>query len=108
MAHIINLEWKAFNLNLQMLDQSLRAAHPTYAGNQAHSRLELIFTEAPSEQMQAEIIAWYDALNEQSPEAAYKSKDQEAAEQQAAKDAAKAKLVALGLTEADLKALLGV
>ena len=168
MAHIINLNWKKFNLNLSVLDQTLRAKYPSYAGNQAHNNLELIFTEDPfiipmktvltdvprvdvdgnpvfdkipkldvdgnpminevdgsviledgpnqiidqvSSQevaglsIEQEVKEWFEALNEQSPEAVYKSAAEEKAEQDALKQAALDKLAALGLTPEMIKAL---
>lgn len=105
----INLQWKPFNVDLQKLDQDLRALYPSYVGNQAHAHLELWFQDEVTDQDQVDIQAMWDGLTETSPEAvSYKSQAQVALDQQAKKDSAKAKLLALGLDEAEIKALLGV
>lgn len=108
----IELQWKEFSVNLPMLDQKLRAEHPEYAGNQAHNILELWFTEEPSQEAKEEIVAYWEALDEESEEAtSYKTQAQieadAAADKAAKKASAAAKLEALGLTADEIAAILG-
>lgn len=107
--YMMKLEWKAdFKVDLAALDQQLRSMHEQYVGNQAHNHLELWFSEEPTEADKEAIQAMWEGLDEQSPWAlSYKSAEAMKAEQDAQKESAKAKLAALGLTEAELKALLG-
>jgi hypothetical protein len=104
----MTLQWKEFSVDLRALDASLRAAHPHYAGNQAHSVLELWFDEEPSQEDKDAIEALWAALD---PDDAMVENYQSAAQLKTAADAkresGRAKLAALGLSEDELKALLG-
>lgn len=104
----IELQWKQFNVDLAALDQQLRSSHSNYVGNQAHAVLELWFNEEPSGAQKEEIQAIWANLDEVHALAqSYKSAAQIAESQAARKASAKAKLAALGLTEAEIEALLG-
>lgn len=107
--HMMKLEWKEFNVDLKTLDAQLRASYPTYAGNQAHSCLELWFTEEPSQEDKELIQLMWDEIDSDQHAMAqsYQSAGVVKAEAEAKKASAKAKLAALGLTEDELKALLG-
>jgi hypothetical protein len=105
----LELQWKEFNIDLQTLDAELRISYPLYIGNQAHSVLELWFNEEPNQADKDSIQAIWDAIDSnQHPMAqSYKSAAQVKTEREVQKASAKAKLVVLGLTEDELKALLG-
>lgn len=98
----MELQWKEHKISLQLLEGEMRK-NPSYVGNQAHSVLELYFSEEPSEEQKEEILAFYDSM----VEIDYKSKEQIESEKEAKKEAAMAKLQTLGLTLDELKALLG-
>lgn len=107
--YIIKLDWKEFSVDLAALNQQLIAAYPNYVGNQAHSVLELCFSEEPSQEDKAAIEQLWAALDPDDDLAAsYQSFDQIQAAKEAQKQSAKAKLLALGLTETEAQALLGV
>jgi hypothetical protein len=103
------LEWKEFSVDLKAIDAKFKADYPNnYAGNQAHSIMELYFTEELTEQMNTDIDAYWDDLTAESAEAtSYQSAAQLAQVTATQKTSAKAKLAALGLTEDEIKALVG-
>lgn len=69
--YIIELEWKELNLDLEAIDAKLKVDYPlNYKGNQAHSKLELIFDAEPNQAEKDAILAYWEALDEQSAEAA--------------------------------------
>jgi hypothetical protein len=103
------LQWKEFNINCGDIEAWLRSniATPFY-GMSANSKLEIHFESEPSEQEKADIQAYWDGLTDQSAEAqSYESREDIEAATLAKKVSAKAKLAALGLTEDELKAILG-
>lgn len=105
---MLKLEWKDCKIDLQALDQQLRASYPAYVGNQAHAHLELWFSEEPAQADKDAIKALWDSIDaNHALSKSYKSMDEIKAMQQAKKDSAKAKLSALGLDADELKALLG-
>lgn len=105
---MMKLEWKEHKVDLQALDQQLKAMILQYVGNQAHAHLELWFSEEPSQEQKEAIENMWAAIDAAHPLAqSYKSADEIKAQQVAKKESAKAKLAALGLTEDELKALLG-
>lgn len=105
----LEMNWKSFNVNLQKLDQDLRALYPNYVGNQAHRVLELWFKEEISEEIKAEIEKMWEDLTETSEKAvSYKSQSEISEEQNNKKQSAKSKLKALGLTDEEILALMGV
>lgn len=105
----MKLEWKEFNLSLSEVEVWMKAnAGEHYCGNQAHSCLELWFLEEPSEEIKEAIEAHWDALEDNSDEAeAYQSYEDLAADRAAKKASGKAKLLALGLSEDEVAALVG-
>jgi hypothetical protein len=105
----IRLDWKEFNLDMNTVEAWFRAnAGEHYLGNGAYSCLELYFSEEPSQEIKDAIAAYWDGLDEESEEAtAYVSRADREAEKALKKDAGKAKLLALGLTEEEVAALVG-
>lgn len=104
----IELQWKEFNIDLRALDAKMRLDYASYTGNQAYSILELWFSEELSQEDKDAIVAYWDGLTEESDEASsYESAADLEADRIAKKASAKAKLEALGLTEDELKAILG-
>lgn len=108
---MMKLEWKQFNIDLKTLDAQLRASYPVYVGNQARQEhLELWFTEEPSQEDKDAILALWDSINSDQHVLAqsYVSASAIQADKETKKQSAKAKLLTLGLTEAEVQALLGV
>lgn len=105
----LELDWKSFNLNLASVETWLRSnAGDQYTGNSADAKLNLWFQEEPSQEIKDAIQAYWDGLEEDSAEASdYKSQEQVKADVEAKKSSAKAKLLALGLTEDEVNALVG-
>lgn len=104
----MKLNWKEFSVDLKALDTSLRADHPHYCGNQAHSVLELWFTEEPDQTAKDAIQALWDSIDSNhAMVASYKSAAQIQAAQDAKKESARSKLAALGLDSDEIKAILG-
>jgi len=102
----LELQWKQINIDLRAVDAKLRSEYPSYKGNQAANCLELWFEEMPSQEDQDTIKAYWEALDESSSEAvSYKSEAQLEIEKQNKKLSAKAKLLALGLSEEEVAAL---
>ncbi len=113
-TYMIKLQWQAFNVSLPAIEDELRAQYPSYVGNQAHSVLELHFNADPSiapengQSPQALIEAWWAAMTSSSAEAtAYQSAAQIESAAATAKASALSKLQALGLTSAEIAALVG-
>jgi hypothetical protein len=100
--------WKPFNLNLALVEAKMKEiAGDKYVGNQAHSILEFYFSEEPSQEIKDAIEAFWDGLDDQSPEAQYKSAAEIQAEVEAKKASGRAKLKALGLDDGEVSALVG-
>lgn len=73
----LELQWKEFNLDLEAIDAKLRLDYPNYTGNQAHSCLELWFSEEPSQEDKDAVMAYWDGLSSESDEAtSYRSRQQ--------------------------------
>lgn len=106
----LELQWKEFNIDLPALDSQLRASYPSYVGNQAYSVLELWFNEEPSQEDKDAIQALWDGIEDDQHALAqsYTSQADIEAEIEVKKQSAKTKLLALGLTEDEVKALVGV
>ena len=101
----LELKWKDFSVDLSAIDLKLRADYPTYTGNQAHSYLELWFTEEPDQTAKDAIQALWDGITKKSAIAkSYKTQDQIKADQAALKQSAIDKLVSLGLTPEQVEA----
>lgn len=108
----IELKWKDFNINLSLINNKIKLDYPSYKGNQAYSLLELWFDEVSDEEVEA-IKSYWDSITEGSEEAtSYKSGEQVIQEAQESKqelvESAKTKLATLGLSEAEISAILGV
>jgi hypothetical protein len=105
----MKLEWKEFNLDMNSVEAWMENnAGEHYCGNSAGSALELHFEEEPSQAEKDAIAAYWAALEEESDEAlVYQSKAERDADKAAKKAAGKAKLLALGLTEDEIAALVG-
>ena len=104
----MKLEWKEFNVNLQMLETWLKAQSDLYVGNSADTALTLWFSEEPSEEVKEAVETKWAEIDEESDEAATYVSAQDVLDAQVAKKASgKAKLLALGLTQDEVDALLG-
>lgn len=106
----MSFSWKEFNVSLVLLETWLREnAGAGYCGNCASgASLELYFIEEPSQEIKDAVQAYWDGLEDDSAEASdYKSQEQINADVEAKKASAKAKLLALGLTEDEVNALVG-
>lgn len=88
----LELQWREFNVDLEAVDAKLRLEQPSYKGNQAANCLELWFEELPSQEDQDAIVAWWEALTEESAEVvSYRSQEQIQAAIQAIKEGIPAK-----------------
>lgn len=105
----LQLNWHPFSLNLQQIDTKFRTDYPNnYVGNQAHSVLELYFENELTEQMKTDIQTYWDSLTAESSEAiGYISFSSIQEDRTTKKVSAKNKLLALGLTADEVKALVG-
>lgn len=119
MTHDINLSWKkneageVIKMNLEMVQAWVEAHSSNSDGLSANSQLQVHFKDEESRNEAKEAIeAYWEGLDESSDEALdYKSSDDMRAEAAAAASAAsasaKAKLKALGLSDAEVAAILG-
>lgn len=109
----IDLAWKSFNVNVKEFSDAVLAAHPDCKGAQSCATLEIWFLEKPAQETEDAIKAMWDAIDsdQHSMALSYKPMSQIIAEEQADKAAkkasAKAKLLALGLSEAEADAIIG-
>jgi len=109
----LNLEWKSFNISLPDVKAWLEANVSTPSvGMSANSVLQIHFLTELSQEEKDMIQTYWDELIEESEEAtSYQSKEQIEATAEADRAAklatASAKLEALGLTEDEIKAILG-
>ena len=106
----MELSWKDHSVNLEGVEAWLRAnAGEHYCGNSADAKLTLWFLEEPSQEVKDAIEMKWLELDDSEHElcVSYKSSEQKATDVVAAKASAKAKLAALGLSEAEVAALLG-
>jgi len=107
---IIKKDWKETSISLENLEKHMRANFPSYVGNQAHSCLELYF----SEELSAEDIALVDAHWDSLDGSDYKSAEQKAIEAKQLEDAilnAKKALVSktwAQMSEVERKLVLGL
>ena len=106
---MIPLEWLSFNVDLNTVNTWMIAnAGNQYCGSQAHNQLELWFLSDPGDSVKSAIATYYAGLNESSSEAtSYQSQDQIKAVADASAASGKAKLKALGLSDAEIAAMLG-
>lgn len=106
--YIMQMQWKEFNVDLRAVDANLRGLYDSYSGNQAHGVLELVFTEEPSSEDKAAVQAYWDGIESDSSEAtSYQSVESLEADRIAKRASGKAKLIGLGLSEAEADALIG-
>lgn len=111
------LSWKEFNVNLNAMEAWLRANTGDHflgtegvgAGSRTHEEgLHLHFSEEPSQDVKDEIQSHWDGIEADSEQASsYKSDADLAAEKAVMKTSAKAKLTALGFSDAEIAALIG-
>lgn len=108
MVHTIALEWKAFNLDCNIVRDWAKANLANCSGASANSKFEVHFTEQPTEDDRAALELHWESMTEESEEAlAYKSEQERKAEKEAKKESAKNKLLDLGLTEDEISAMIG-
>jgi len=112
-THSIKVDWKAFNINANMV-QAWGKAHlgSAFCGISSDSALTFWFTSEPTPDEQAAIELYWESLTETSEEhTSYQTGAQKAASEAADKAAkvasATAKLLALGLSADEVKAILG-
>lgn len=107
----MKLDWKdGISVSLDAMETWFKAnAGAEYRGNSADDKgLTLWFAEVPSEEEQEAVQAKWDAIDEDSAEVeAYVPMEDIQAAKAAKKASAIAKLADLGLTQDELKALLG-
>jgi hypothetical protein len=105
----MELTWKSFNVNLASCEIQFKVLGGEHCcGIQAHNFLELWFLEEPTQEEKDAILTYWESITETSAEAtSYQSKDDIETARLVKVASAKAKLAALGLTEDELKALLG-
>lgn len=111
------LKWKEYNINLNKVNEHLRDTlgvdfygnTSVGAGSVTHEEgLHLHLSNSVSEEQKAVIQAYWDGITEESEEViTYQSKEQIAEALVTKKASGLAKLVALGLTEDEAKALVG-
>ena len=106
----ISLQWKEFNINLDALGAQLKVSYPSFGGFYADAQLDVYFSEDLSQQDQDAIQALWDSITNDQHELAqsYISQADLDADKEVKKASAKTKLLGLGLTEAEVKAILGV
>lgn len=105
----LDLQWKEFNISLPKIREWVDAnISAPCVGISANSKLEIHFSEEPSQADKDALQAYWEALDENSDEAQeYVSMQAILADKAAKAASAKAKLAALGLTEDEIKAILG-
>ena len=109
--HTIEIDWKEHKIDLQALDEWMREnAGEHYCGNSADSKLRLHFLEEPSEEVKLLVQMMMEELDDPEHEMC-KSYVSQAERVEAKKAAKQAAIVALaeasGLTEEQIRALLG-
>lgn len=98
----MTLNWKQFNIDLGQVESKLKDDFPTYVGNSASDVFCVYFSEILTQEQQDNILNYWESLTADG----YKSKEQLAEETNALKESAKAKLLNIGLTVDEIKALL--
>jgi hypothetical protein len=112
MVYTINLNWLAFNVNLTAVYTAIKALASDCCGMSGNSQLQVHFTDQPSDDEVAAIQAYWASLTPSSTEAtSYQTAEQMAAAAAATQAAniasATTKLETLGLTSAEIAAILG-
>lgn len=105
----MDLDWKGFNVDLNSVEAWMKEnAGSDYCGSSGDSKFHLHWNEEPSQDIKDFAKAYWDDLSEESPEAsAYKPEADRKADVAAKKASGKAKLLALGLSEDEVAAILG-
>lgn len=105
----IELSWKEFNVDLQSVKEWIDAnLDATCVGISANTKMEIHFESEPSQADKDALQVYWNGIASDSDEAEeYKSAADVNAERLAKIASAKAKLQALGLTEAEVAAILG-
>lgn len=104
----IQLEWKDHNVDLAALDVWMRENIQHYCGNTADTKLTLWFDEIPSEEdIDAAKAKWDEIDSEHDMALSYVPMSDVVSAKADAKASALGKLAALGLSELEIKALLG-
>lgn len=109
MRHDLELNWKAFNVNMNKVDEWCREnAGELYAGVSGGAKITVHFHSKPADVVLNDVRAYWEALEDSDTEAtSYKSKDELQDEKDAKKASAIAKLEALGLDADEIAAILG-
>jgi len=108
----VNLEWLSFNIDLNTVDAWLKAnAGSNYSGLSADYDLSVLFSSNPGSVIEKSINDYWNGLTSSSPEATnYQSGSNRKTSDQTLKTAniasAITKLKALGLTDAEISAML--
>lgn len=108
----IEMAWKEFNLNLEMVQSATKALAPDMIlGVSAGSNLTIHCADEITEEQEQDIKDYLEALTNVSVEAtSYKTASEIKTEQDAAlttkRASAQAKLMALGLTEEEVNAII--
>jgi hypothetical protein len=108
----LDLNWKQFNVSLSKIREWVDANITTpCVGISANSKLQIHFEQEPEELDKNALLSYYEAIDEESIEAtSYQTREQEEAARQAdlqaKQNSARAKLLALGLTEDEIAAIL--
>jgi len=105
----IELSWKEFNVNLEMVKAAIAAiGGEEFCGSSADTCLKVHFNEDPGQSVKDAVAAYWDGVLVDGAEATgYESAADIAAVAATKKASGKAKLLALGLTEEEVNALLG-
>lgn len=104
----MKLDWKEYNVDLEALQIHLKDLYPDLDGCAAGRELSLIFFEEPSQEDKDAIASFWESIDaEHEMVVSYKSQAQRSEERAAKKESGKAKLLALGLTEAEIAAMIG-
>lgn len=106
----VELNWKEHSVNLDAFHAWAKDnCGADYCGMSSDANLRMHFLEEPSEEIKAAIVAQWEACDdaEHAMCTSYKSIEERKAEAEAKKVSGKAKLLALGLTEAEVAALVG-
>lgn len=102
----LQLEWKEFNISLPMIEAKMRAEQPSYTGCSADVKLRLHFSEEPSQEAKDAILAYWEALDEESDEAETYAPNLTEEELKEKRDSAKqVKLAMVSKTWANMNAL---
>jgi len=109
----INLDWKAFKVDMNLVHAWLaKNAGDKYCGCSANSQFQVHFTDEPGQDVRSAVVSYWNKINKKSAEYKnYQSAEDRRADVANAQAKAKAsglsKLKALGLTDDEINALMG-